>query len=150
MISILHLIFLLRKKEFDLPSLEDKDKLEKQIDDSQQDMRDSQERLTGLQSDLRQILDRMAGQYDPADLQKLRDDAHEKTEALDQEQQVLEDARSSMDQAEKELRAKAKLFVWIDRPDSRTDWIALVVFIFAFLACAALQLKHRDHTFKLL
>lgn len=138
------------KKEFNLPSLQQKDALERRIDDSQQIMKESQEQLQTIQQNLQNTLDEMENTYDPMKLDRLRSDARRRMSALREEQQTIRDARQDLDEAEKELRRKAKLFVWIDRPDSDVDAIALVVFTLFFLACSAYQLKRKDHTFKLL
>lgn len=139
------------KKEFNLPSLQLKEALEKRIDDSQQIMKEAQERLETTQQGLQDTLDQMGNTYDPLVLDRLRSDAKRKMTALREDQQTIQEARQDMDEAEKELRSKARLFVWIDRPDSNVvDAIALVAFTIFFLACSAYQLKRKDHTFKLL
>lgn len=138
------------KKEFDLPSLRYKDSLEKKIDESQAVMKESQERLRTVQESLQGTLDQMGNTYDSMTLDRLRSDAKRKMSDLRSEQETIEDARQDMDVAEKELRRNAKMFVWIDRPDSDYDAFALLGFTVFFLACSAYQLKRKDHAFKLL
>jgi ABC transport system ATP-binding/permease protein len=134
----------LLKKEFDLPSLAEKKKLEKKIDDAQTTMKDAHERVDSLQTKLNDRLNRMESTHDRDEMENLRYDARSITRQLQAQQRLIESAREEAENSEQQLRDLANRFVWIDRPDSNFEWPALVMFIIAFLAGAALQLKRTD------
>ena len=135
----------LLKKEFELPSFEYKGKLENQIDTNQEKMKESQEEIEGLQEDLQRALNKMEHSEDPVQLEVQRYDAGQITTNLRSEQRRIETARKKMEDAEKDLRSKAKLFVWIDHPQNKSvEWIVLSLFTLLFLTGSALQLQRKD------
>jgi len=141
----------LMKKQFDLPSLQAKEKLESEIDLQQEKLKDAQENLKWGQAELDDLLNRMNSAEDIKELKDLRRSAQKKAEAMRDEQANIADAREAMDAAEKELRAKARLFVWIDHPTDRTvDSLVLIVFTLIFFTATALQMKRRDKLLKVL
>lgn len=141
----------LLKKEFGLPSFELKDELEAQIDQSQEDLESAQTRATELQTRMDDILAQMRDTIDPVELDTLRFDADRQMQEMKQQQSKMEDARDRLDDAEKRLRANSKLFVWIDRPgQTKSDWMALIVFIIVLFGAAAMRLKLRDRALKAL
>ncbi|HEY4492028.1 MAG TPA: hypothetical protein VI958_08495, partial [Acidobacteriota bacterium] len=101
--------------------------------------------IEDLQEELQSILNKMDDIEDPSDLDTLRFDANRVNKELRREQSRLESARGNMEEAEQELRSKARLFVWIDRPRTTIlDHAMLGLFILAFLAGSAAQLKRKD------
>ena len=82
----------LLKKQFDLPSLQLKDNLEQSIDLSQNEMEEAQERITSLQYELDDILEKMGNVTDFVELNTLRYDADRISRELKHEQQKMEDA----------------------------------------------------------
>jgi hypothetical protein len=73
------------------------------------------------------------------------------TRQLRDEQENIEEARKTMDQAERDLRNNSKLFVWVDWPNSRKiDWIVLTIFTLGFLSASAAQLIRKDRLMQLL
>jgi hypothetical protein len=135
----------LMKKEFRLPSTELRERLEGTIDQNQASMKEIQMEIEELQQDLQQTLNQMEDSQDPNQLDLARYDANRITRSLRKQQAQMERARKRMEEAEKELRAKARLFVWIDRPHSRlVDRVMLLFFILVFLAGSAAQLKRKD------
>ena len=141
----------LLKKEFALPSFELKKELERDIDSSQQTLQDSLERVTKLQKQVDQILADMEDSIDPVELDTLRFDAEQKMSEMKKEQTKMENAQKTLRASEKKLRANSKLFVWIDRPNSRaSDWIALWAYVIVLLTACAIQMKRRDRTLKML
>jgi ElaB/YqjD/DUF883 family membrane-anchored ribosome-binding protein len=108
-------------------------------------MKESQEEITGLQQELQDVLDRMGEITDSNQITTLRYDANRITKKLRDEQSRLSNARDQLEHAEQELRSKARLFVWIDRPEGRArDYLMLCFFIAIFLAGSAAQLKRKD------
>jgi len=135
----------LMKKEFELPSFEYQNKLERQIDTNQETMKESQEVIEGLQEDLQNVLNKMEESQDSVQLEDQRYDANRITKDLRSEQKRIETARRKVESAEKELRSKAKLFVWIDHPRSKSiEWIVLSLFTLLFLVASAMQLQRKD------
>lgn len=135
----------LMKKQFDLPGFGYRDRLERQIDANQQLMKESQENLVALQDQLESTLDEMQGKHYPSELEDSQTEANRILRRLRREQDQLETARKSVEQTEKELRAKARRFVWIDRPDSRhVDWIVLSGFTLFLLVLSYAQLHRKD------
>jgi hypothetical protein len=108
-------------------------------------MKDAQENLLAYQDQLKVTLREMEEQHYPNEVQDLQSDANRTLNKLRREQNVLEDARKKAEVTERELRAKAKHFVWIDRPASpHSDWIALFVFTVALLGLSYAQLVRKD------
>ncbi len=141
----------LLKKEFELPSFRVKDELENSIDENQKQMSDIQERISSLQDELDDVLQRMGNITDFNDLNTLRYDADRIAGELKDEQQELEVARSDLQRSEKRLRSNAKLFVWIDHPDTKIlDQIMLILFTIAFLSASLIALKTKDRLLKIL
>jgi hypothetical protein len=141
----------LLKKEFELPSLKLKESLEQSIDASQQEMEYAQERINSLQHDLDDILHKMGDVMDFVELNTLRYDADRISTELKQEQEKMEDARDQLQRSEKRLRNNARLFVWIDNPDSKiTDQIILILFTVILLIASGFALKQKDHQLKIL
>jgi ABC-type multidrug transport system ATPase subunit len=141
----------LLKKQFELPSLKLKEDLEGSIDECQQRMENSQERIDSLQRELDDILERMGNVVDSVELNTLRYDADRISGDLKKEQEVMQDARYQMDRSEKRLRNNARLFVWIDHPDSKiTDQIILISFTIILLIGSGIALKQKDHLLKIL
>ncbi|MCI0614791.1 ABC transporter permease, partial [bacterium] len=141
----------LLKKEFELPSFQVKDELENSIDENQKQMSEIQERISSLQDELDDVLQRMGNITDFNDLNTLRYDADRIAGELKDEQQELEVARSDLESSEKRLRSNARLFVWIDHPDSKIlDQIMLLLFTIAFLSLSLIALKMKDRLLKLL
>jgi hypothetical protein len=135
----------LMKKEFELPTLTYRSRLEKQIDDGQTRMKEIQEDMVHYQNQLKTTLRNMEDKFYPSELQDLQSEANVTLKKLRKEQDRMEAARLKVEQTEKELRAKAKYFVWVDRPDSpRIDWIVLSVFTILLLALSYAQLHRRD------
>jgi ABC-type multidrug transport system ATPase subunit len=141
----------LLKKEFELPSLQLKDNLEQSIDESQQEMEDAQNRISSLQHEMDDILRKMGDVADFVELNTLRYDADRISNELKQEQEKMEDARDQLQRSEKRLRNNARLFVWIDNPDSKiTDQIILILFTVVLLIASGIALKQKDHQLKIL
>ncbi|HSE39603.1 MAG TPA: ATP-binding cassette domain-containing protein [Acidobacteriota bacterium] len=141
----------LLKKQFELPSMEVKKDLEGSIDESQQRMENSQERIDSLQRELDDILDRMGNIVDFVELNTLRYDADRISNDLKREQEAMEDARNEMERSEKRLRNNARLFVWIDHPDSEIiDQIILFLFTIILLIGSGIALKQKDYQLKIL
>ena len=141
----------LMKKEFELPSFRVKDELENSIDENQKQMTEIQERISSLQSELDDVLERMGNITDFNELNTLRFDADRIAGELKDEQQELEVARSELQSSEKSLRFNARLFVWIDHPDNKIlDQIMLLLFIIGFLSASLIALKMKDRLLKLL
>jgi ABC-type multidrug transport system ATPase subunit len=141
----------LLKKQFELPSMEVKKDLEGSIDESQQRMENSQERIDSLQRELDDILDRMGNIVDFVELNTLRYDADRISNDLKREQEAMEDARNEMERSEKRLRNNARLFVWIDHPDSEViDQIILFLFTIILLSGSGIALKQKDYQLKIL
>jgi ABC transport system ATP-binding/permease protein len=135
----------LMKKQFDLPTYEYRTRLEHQIDDNQELMKDIRDEINGLQQQLKSTLRSMEQQHQPSELEESQDRANRLLSKLSRQQDQLETARMKIEQAEKELRAKAKYFVWTDRPDSpNVDWIVLCAFSIAFLTLSYFQLVRKD------
>jgi hypothetical protein len=135
----------LMKKEFELPTLTYRSRLEKQIDDGQARMKEIQEDMVHYQNELRTTLRNMEDKFYPSELQDLQTEANGTLKKLRKEQDRMEAARLKVEQTEKELRAKAKYFVWVDRPESpHVDWMVLCVFTLLLLALSYAQLKRRD------
>ena len=135
----------LMKKEFELPTLTYRSRLEKQIDDGQTRMKEIQEDMVHYQNQLKTTLRNMEDKFYPSELQDLQSEANVTLKKLRKEQDRMEAARLKVEQTEKELRAKAKYFVWVDRPDSpHIDWIVLCVFTILLLALSYAQLHRRD------
>jgi ABC-type multidrug transport system ATPase subunit len=141
----------LLKKEFELPSLKLKESLEQSIDASQQEMEYAQERINSLQHELDDILRKMGDVMDFVELNTLRYDADRISNELKQEQEKMEDARDQLQRSEKRLRNNARLFVWIDNPDSKIiDQIILILFTVILLIASGIALKQKDHQLKIL
>ena len=135
----------LMKKQFDLPSFTYRERLEKQIDESQEQMKEIQDNLVGLQDQMKSTLNEMEQQHYPSELEDSQTKANRILRQLQREQDHLEDARLKGEMTEKELRAKARRFVWVDRPDSRhVDWIVLCVFTLLLLTASYVQLNRKD------
>jgi ABC-type multidrug transport system ATPase subunit len=135
----------LMKKEFNLPTYEYRTKLENEIDDSQELMKDIRDDIDDLQQQLKSTLHTMEKQNQPGELRDSQDRANQLLSKLNHEQDRLESARSKLEVTEKELRSKAKYFVWVDAPGSpNIDWIVLCLFSLALLALSYLQLIHKD------
>jgi ABC transport system ATP-binding/permease protein len=135
----------LMKKQFELPSYEYRSKLENQIDHAQETMKETQENLVSLQDQMKSTLDEMETMHYPSEMEDSQARANRILRSLRYEQDRLESARRNAEQTEKELRAKAKRFVWIDRPNSRhVDWIALCVFTVVLLSFSYMQLVRKD------
>src|SRR6185295_10104836 len=101
--------------------------------------------------ELDDVLQRMGNITDFNDLNTLRYDADRIAGELKDEQQELEVARSDLQSSEKRLRSNARLFVWIDHPDSKIlDQIMLFLFTIAFLSASLIALKMKDRLLKLL
>ncbi len=141
----------LMKKQFELPSLQLKDSLEQSIDLSQNEMEEAQERISSLQNELDEILEKMGDVADFVELNTLRYDADRISRDLKHEQQNMEDARDELQRSERRLRNNARLFVWIDHPDSKIrDQVVLVLFTVVFLVASGFALKQKDHQLKIL
>ena len=135
----------LMKKKFDLPGFDYRDKLENQIDDGQQKMKEIQDNLVGLQDQMKMTLEEMEEQHYPSELQDSQTKANRILKRLRREQDQLETERMKVEQTEKQLRTNARRFVWIDRADSpNIDWIVLCVFIVALLTLSYAQLHRKD------
>ncbi len=135
----------LMKKQFHLPTYDYRKKLENEIDLNQERMKEIQGNLESLQGELQNTLDQMKKKTLPSELDDSRETANRLVKKLKREQDQLESARIKVQQTEKELRAKAKLFVWVDWPDSpNIDWIILTVFTLLLLALSYLQLRRKD------
>ncbi|MCI0417007.1 ATP-binding cassette domain-containing protein [bacterium] len=135
----------LMKKEFELPSYTYRNRLEKQIDDGQARMKEIQDDMVHYQNELKATLRDMEDKYYPSELQDLQTRANRTLQKLRKEQDRMEASRLKVEHTEKELRAKAKHFVWIDRPDSpRVDWIVLCIFTISLLVLSYAQLHRKD------
>jgi ABC-type multidrug transport system ATPase subunit len=135
----------LMKKQFDLPGNDYREKLEKEIDDGQQKMKEHQDQLAGLQDQMKATLEDMEKKHYASELEESQDRANAILRKIRREQDRMETARNKVEQTEKELRAKAKHFVWIDRPNSpHIDWIALCLFILALMTLSYAQLQRKD------
>jgi ABC-type multidrug transport system ATPase subunit len=141
----------LMKKQFDLPTYEYRSRLENEIDESQERMKEIRDDINDLQQQLKSTLRDMEKQRLPGELSESQDRANQLLANLNHEQGQLESARIKGEEAEKDLREKAKSFVWMDHPDSpNIDWIALCVFIFGFLVLSYSQLLRKDRQLRAL
>jgi ElaB/YqjD/DUF883 family membrane-anchored ribosome-binding protein len=135
----------LMKKQFELPTHSYRIQLEHNIDDRQEEMKDITDDINNLQEQLRATLKEMETKVYPAELQELREKSNRLLSQLNRDQDQLESARNKIEKTEIELRAKAKYFVWVDRPNSTNiDWIVLCFFSIVFLLLSYLQLKRKD------
>ena len=135
----------LMKKKFDLPSYEYRHSLEREIDLTQEDLKNSEEHVQTLQKEMQNILDEMEQQNYLSEVQDLQTRANRTLRRLRTEQSAMETARSTLEQKEKELRSKAQRFVWIDRAHSpHIDWIVLTGFILVLLTASYIQMTRKD------